>query len=171
MVQQRHSSLHGRPERLSALLDDELPEWEARQALEEAKADPEAWARLTAQQAALQGLPEADLLSGIQQELDEADAALAQQRSRDSRVRKTHWAGFVQGAVAAGVVAALTIGFWPTPDPVGEALDAPDSAALTAPAAGSASPEVQDYWTQHARYATYGRGARWDEVERSESAL
>lgn len=156
-------------EQLSALLDDELPEWEARQGLARAKADPAVWARLTSQQAALNGLPQADLLAGIQQQLDE-DASPANQARR---ARRKQWAGFLQGAVAAGVIAALSVTFWPAGDGAAGRLPPPqETATLGVPGATDAAPRVQQYWSQHARYASYGNGgARWDEVERGGSAL
>lgn len=158
-------STHKR-ERLSALMDDGLDDWQARQLvrdLQDSEPCREVWKSYHDNQAALHGTPQVDVLAGVNATLD-ADEAKA---SHVSEVRHSRWVGFAQGALAAGVGLVGILALWPL------AVQSPQTGTETVTAqlppaeAAADQPRMDSYWSRHAQFATVRTGGRWDETERS----
>ncbi|MCH8550480.1 MAG: sigma-E factor negative regulatory protein [Natronospirillum sp.] len=153
-------------ERLSALMDDGLTELQARQLLrdlQESEPCREVWQAYHANQAALHGAPQVDVLAGVNAALDAEEA----KASYVSEVRHSRWIGFAQGALAAGVCLAGILALWPL---AGQSPQSgPDTVTTQLPPADATAylPRMDSYWSRHAQFATVRTGGRWDETERS----
>lgn len=143
-------------EQLSALMDDELDDWQVRKLLQAAEHDPQVLTTLTElqqQKAARTGLPTMDVLADVNQAIDE-------QATQQRLYRRYQFRGMAIGAMSAMaatvVVAVGALVFWPT-SPGGLS----DPASVT-----EASPtDLNQYWQVHAQYATFQAGSRWDETD------
>lgn len=107
-------------EQLSALLDDELSEFEVRQLLQRENAEYQAFARWQLVKDVLKGQPVATVPAGFAEQL-------AQAVSEEKHTPKPQWwSGLAKGMVAASVAAAtVTLGwqFWQTDTQIG--MDSP----------------------------------------------
>lgn len=141
-------------EQLSALMDEELSEWQLRKLLQQAENDPDVlhrWAELHEQEALRRGWPDIDILEDLNRRIDQ-DAGSP---NRVHRPGFTGKAGALVAASAASVVVAVSaLVFWPAPGP--EALPG---------VAQPGSQALSSYWHTHAQYATYQAGQRWEEID------
>ena len=141
-------------EQLSALMDEELSEWQLRKLLQQAENDPDVlhrWAQLHEQEALRRGWPDIDILEDLNRRIDQ-DAGSP---NRVHRPGLTGKAGALVAASAASVVVAVSaLVFWPASGP--EPLPG---------VAQSGSQALSSYWHTHAQYATYQAGQRWEEVD------
>lgn len=142
-------------EQLSALMDDELDEWQVRKLLQAAEQNPDVLSRLNElqqQKAARTGLPAVDVLAGVNQAIDE-------QATQQRLYRRYQFRGIAVGAISAMaatvVIAVGALVIWPA-----------SSGGLSDPAPIAEAPpaDLNQYWQVHAQYATFQAGSRWDET-------
>lgn len=144
-------------ELLSALMDEELSEWQLRKLLKAAEQDPELlqrWTALHEQEAARHGWPDLNVLAALNAELDASEGP-GRTRRRGTVVRLS---SLIAASAASVLVAVSALVFWP----------AGSSDTVPGVTASSVEP-LSPYWQTHAQYATYQAGQRWDEVEASTS--
>lgn len=140
-------------ERLSALMDDSLDDWQARRALGELRDSQscrEVWHHYHANQAALHQAPQVDVLAGVNAALDADEEAERQA----ARLRRSRWTGFAQGALAAGVCLVAVLALWPLSTQDSAAPSEPVLVQLPQSGPGEAST-MDNYWSRHAHFATH----------------
>ncbi|WLD58894.1 hypothetical protein NFC81_03660 [Salinispirillum sp. LH 10-3-1] len=156
-----------RREQLSSMMDNELDEFSVQKLLREAEQDPSVlahWAELHRSDAARHGMPDVDVLAGVNAALDASEQESAESEQQRRLMWQHERRGMVWGALAASLVVSLVAVFWIAPNGDGGSPILVTESVQEPLADPVVLAQLQNYWAVHTQYSTYQPGARWDEV-------